>query len=87
VSLRFRLVGAADIGVFKLISTSWDFAESLRAMQAQDSILSRGVRAVLSINASCITTRSGTVVKFVCPQVIVSERASEGSRALLRLAA
>lgn len=64
-----------------------DFAEDLQELMDRGLDRSNQQRAVLSISTSFITTRSGTVIRYVHPHLTTSDHASKPGRARMGLAA
>ncbi|MFF4855417.1 hypothetical protein ACFY2N_11025 [Streptomyces rubiginosohelvolus] len=80
VLLRVRLAGVEDLGVFRLTSTSWDFVESVRALEAEVSPDEQLVAVVVSVHMNRMTTRSSMTVVFVHPQLSALEPLAERTR-------
>lgn len=80
VSLLIRITGAEDLGMFRLTSTSWDFAESVHALAADADPVGHLVRVMVRIHTRRLTTRSGVAVVLVHPQLAALETLSENVR-------
>ncbi|WP_326687224.1 MULTISPECIES: hypothetical protein [unclassified Streptomyces] len=72
VRLRFRLAGLPDVGIFQLVSTSWELLESLPS--AERVMHGTSVDCVLSYQLVEFTTGSGILVSYRRPVLEVKGR-------------
>ncbi len=68
-TLLLRLAHARKIGVFELASTHWEVGKGVRKLMEEGSDRLLSARFVLSIATRVITTRSGTMIRYVQPQL------------------
>jgi hypothetical protein len=86
VQLRFRLSELPEAGTFELVSTSWEFAESLPSLERALNDVGRPALCVLRYELVEFTTRSGVEVTYRKPAVEVVGRLGCGQEDI-RLAA
>ncbi|MGW2269636.1 recombination directionality factor [Streptomyces yangpuensis] len=86
VRLGFRLADLPELGVFSLVSTSWEFAAELPALAAALDTATVPVGGVLRYELAEFTTRSGIAVSYRRPVVEIG-RTQVLARDAVRLAA
>ncbi|MEU8529848.1 hypothetical protein AB0C77_30345 [Streptomyces sp. NPDC048629] len=86
-TLLLRLAHAEDFGMFELASARWEVGKEVRRLMEEGSERPFPARVVLSIATRVITTRSGTVIRYVQPQLACPGHSSHGGTARMHLAA
>ncbi|WP_329348877.1 hypothetical protein OG226_11950 [Streptomyces sp. NBC_01261] len=76
--LRFRLSDLPEAGTFQLVSTSWEFAESLPVLEHALDEAGGPALCVLRYELVEFTTRSGVEVSYRTPVVEVAGRVPGG---------
>ncbi|MFE5734415.1 hypothetical protein ACFQ7A_26340 [Streptomyces sp. NPDC056528] len=71
-ALHLRIMGAEDVGVFRLASPSWEFSETVRVLATERVPGGEPERVELGISADRTTTRSGMEVSFIRPWFVVA---------------
>ncbi|AJF68516.1 hypothetical protein SVTN_33425 [Streptomyces vietnamensis] len=68
-TLLLRLARARNFGVFELASARWEVGKGVNRLMEEASERPLPARFVLSIATRVITTRSGTVIRYVQPRL------------------
>ncbi len=71
VRIGFRLAARPELGVFSLVSTSWELAAGLPALTAALDVAAGPASGVLRYELVEITTRSGVAVSYRRPVIEV----------------